>query len=102
MQCCTMRIAIALLCFANLLMIRQMASAQGALSQMKEDVRASSKDKSASGRKKRARSKSQARDCDDDSLGEILGELILLTAGAPFWMPPNMLNDDYASASDFA
>lgn len=94
----------------SLLLAPRNASAQGALSQIREDVRTqssqskSSEEKSASRHKNRKRcNHSYGCDCEDDSLfGSLLGKALFYAVGSPFWAPPKMVKDDYSSAGYFS
>ena len=103
----SMGVVTCLLIFVSMMLAPRKASAQGALSQIREDVRTastpstSSEDKSASGGKRRNRcSHTYACDCDDDD-DNLFGQLLFIVAGAPFWVPPNVMQDDYSSAGYF-
>jgi hypothetical protein len=33
--------------------------------------------------------------------GELFGQVLIFTAGAPFWIPPKLAHDDYSAAGYF-
>lgn len=94
-----MRILICLMIVLSMPMTAGTASAQGKLSQIREDVRDSPEDESAPRRKRRNRSCTS--DDDDYSFGSFIGKAILYTAGSPFWLPPTTIQDDYCSPGYF-
>ena len=107
----TARVVVFLWIFASILLAPHEAVAQGALSQIREDVRtpsapaAESEGKSSShGNAHKRCHHAYACDCDDDDdnwFGSLFWKAGVAIVGAPIWIPVTIAHDDYSSAGYF-